>query len=223
VQTTLRSAAAEHVRSVVAGSSAEWADIDPRLGLGRSRRRAAPLLVVAALGLAGGIGYWQLRSPGASPSSPTSAAAPAPAAPAPPAASPAPAEPKPAATPEPKPAAPQAAAEPKPAATAEAKSVVEPKPAAEPATESKPTTVKVTITSTPSDADVCLARDNMLLGRTRYEWSPSRGSRVAKLWVRKSGYHGQQIVVSLDHDTKKHVELTRLGPDDIADLESCHR
>jgi hypothetical protein len=167
--------------------------------------------------LAAGFGYWRLRSPGVSPSPALPVATPAPAATAPPAGAPALAEAKLAVAPEPAPAAPPPVA-PTPDLAAAA---AEAKPAA--SAEAKPATVKITITSTPADADVCLARDHVLLGKTRYEWSPDRGSRVAKLWVRKSGYHGQQVVVSLDHDAKKHVELTRLGPDDIADLEACHR
>jgi serine/threonine-protein kinase len=218
VQTTLRSAASEHVRTAVAEdrSPGESPDFEPRLEIARTRR-TWPLLVVATAALAAGFGYWRLRSPGVSPSPALPVATPAPAATAPPAGAPALAEAKLAVAPEPAPAAPPPVA-PTPDLAAAA---AEAKPAA--SAEAKPATVKITITSTPADADVCLARDHVLLGKTRYEWSPDRGSRVAKLWVRKSGYHGQQVVVSLDHDAKKHVELTRLGPDDIADLEACHR
>ena len=92
------------------------------------------------------------------------------------------------------------------------------RPMAEASAAAVPKSVKIAITSTPPDADVCLARNDLLIGRTGFDWRPERSSRIAKLWVRKPGYRGQEIAVSLDRDSETHVDLTELGPDDIADV-----
>ena len=97
------------------------------------------------------------------------------------------------------------------------------RPLGEASAAAVPKSVKISITSTPPDADVCLARNDLLIGRTGFDWRPKTSSRIAKLWVRKPGYRGQEIAVSLDRDSETHVDLTELGPDDIADVESCHR
>jgi len=40
--------------------------------------------------------------------------------------------------------------------------------------------VKVMIASEPAGADVCLARDRILLGRTKFDWKTERKSGTAK-------------------------------------------
>ena len=83
--------------------------------------------------------------------------------------------------------------------------------------------VKVVIASDPPGADVCLARDGILLGKTRYEWSTEKSSRVSKFWVRKEGYRGQEVLVAPQHDTRKQVVLKKIGADDLEDTEGCRR
>jgi hypothetical protein len=86
-----------------------------------------------------------------------------------------------------------------------------------------PRKVKLVITSEPAGADVCLAKDHVLLGRTKLEWSADRGMHPAKLLLRKRGYRGQEIAVGTDRDGRKQVTLSKLGPDDIDDIDNCER
>jgi hypothetical protein len=83
--------------------------------------------------------------------------------------------------------------------------------------------VKVVITSEPPGADVCLAKNRLWLGKTKFEWSAEKSARTAKLLIRKHGYRGQELTVAADRDATKQVTLTRLGPDDLDDTDNCER
>ena len=83
--------------------------------------------------------------------------------------------------------------------------------------------VKVVITSQPPSADVCLASNRILLGKTRLEWTTDKSPRTVKLLVRKVGYRGQEIAVGLGADGKQQATLEKLGPDDIDDTVNCKR
>jgi serine/threonine-protein kinase len=84
-------------------------------------------------------------------------------------------------------------------------------------------TVKVVIASQPPGADLCLQKDRILLGKTRFEWHAPRSSREARLLIRKRGYRGQELAVATDRDSKRLVTLEKLGPDDIDDIDNCRR
>ena len=236
-QTTFRSAASE---KMPAAALDDWpAEAQARRG-GRG-----PLLAVAvaAAVVVVGVGTWRMRSaprPDSRPVASAAAATPAPVAPAP---APSAVAPAPPAAPGPSavaPAPPAALAAPAPAVpvapasapqAVPAPSIVPPTAPTAPAAPSAPAapaaarsrTVKVEIVTDPPGADVCLARDGILLGKTKYEWSTEKSSRVAKLWVRKEGYRGQDVSVAPRHDTRKQVTLKRLGVDDLEDTEGCHR
>jgi serine/threonine-protein kinase len=83
---------------------------------------------------------------------------------------------------------------------------------------------KVTITSQPSGADVCLASNRELIGKTSLSL-PVNGdrSRPMRLLIRKRGYRGQEITISPDQELKKAIRLDKLGPDDMEDIENCQR
>jgi serine/threonine-protein kinase len=81
--------------------------------------------------------------------------------------------------------------------------------------------VHVMIASDPPGADVCLASDRVLLGRTSLDWSTPKSGATLKFLIRKSGYRGQEISVSADTDARKRVDLDKLGPDDIDDVTNC--
>jgi serine/threonine-protein kinase len=118
---------------------------------------------------------------------------------------------------------------PPPAATAPAPPID--KPAAAPEAPPRPTQpapavarkVKVVIGSEPAGADVCLAKDHVLLGRTKLEWSAEKSSHATRLLIRKRGYRGQELTVAVDRDAKREVTLTKLGPDDLDDTDNCER
>jgi tRNA A-37 threonylcarbamoyl transferase component Bud32 len=86
-----------------------------------------------------------------------------------------------------------------------------------------PEKVTVTITSKPSGADVCLASNGALIGKTQLTWSLSadRAAHVTHLLIRKRGYRGREITVSGDRDLKKMITLDKLGPDDMEDVDNC--
>jgi hypothetical protein len=84
-------------------------------------------------------------------------------------------------------------------------------------------TVKVVIASEPPEADVCLEKDRILIGKTRLDWKAEKRSGTARLLIRKRGYRGETITVATDHDVKQQVSLTKLGPDDIDDIDTCQR
>ena len=79
------------------------------------------------------------------------------------------------------------------------------------------------IASEPSGADVCLAKNHVLLGKTKFEWNADRSARPTKLLLRKRGYRGQEISIAPDRDASKQVTLTKLGPDDLDDTDNCER
>jgi len=151
-------------------------------------------------------------------SAPIAAAAPAPEpihapAPAPVAAPP----PAPAPAPTPPPPTPVAAPAPAPAhAPAPAIHTTPSKPPA-------PHKVKVVITSEPSGADICLAKDHRLLGKTKLEWNTDKSSRPTRLLIRKRGFRGQELAVDTDRDAQKQITLHKLGPDDLDDTDNCER
>jgi hypothetical protein len=97
--------------------------------------------------------------------------------------------------------------------------------AAGPSTSPKPAAAKVTVAigSDPSGADVCLASDHVVLGKTDFRWSTEKGARTVKLLVRKRGYRGQDFTVTTDRDATRQVKLYKLGADDIDDIENCKR
>jgi len=210
-QTTLGSASAERMDAV---------NDDLPAPATRSRR---PLfgIVAVLVGAAAVVGFMKMR-----PSAETSASAPiAAAAPAPPPAL----EPTPAPAPSPAPVAAPAPA-PTPPPPPVAAPVPSPAPAPAPAAHaaaskpaSAPRKVKVVITSEPSGADICLAKDHRLLGKTTLEWSADRTSRATKLLIRKRGFRGQEISVDTDRDTQKQITLHKLGPDDLDDTDNCER
>jgi serine/threonine-protein kinase len=215
-QTTMRSASGE--RMVVAGPESELVVVGTR----RGGRLAAGVVLVAIIG---GVAVWRLgmrERVGAGErggeTKPVAAAAPAvepaPAAalaraavPTPPVAVTAPA-PVPVAAPTPAPApavAPTPATAPKAAALAASR------------------TVRVVIASEPPGADVCLAKDRKLLGRTKLDWKAEKRSGAEKVLIRKRGYRGDEINIDFAHDAKKAVTLTKLGPDDIDDTDTCEK
>ena len=81
--------------------------------------------------------------------------------------------------------------------------------------------MKVTITSQPPGADVCLASDRILLGRTKLSWNTDRSTTPSRLLIRKRGYRGQEITVVPGRDPGKFVKLDNLGPDDMENIDNC--
>jgi hypothetical protein len=79
------------------------------------------------------------------------------------------------------------------------------------------------IASEPAGADVCFATDRVLLGRTKLTWNADRSSNPAKVLIWKAGYHGQQLSIVPERDVKARVTLKKIGPDDIAEVESCQK
>ncbi|HXU00217.1 MAG TPA: serine/threonine-protein kinase [Polyangia bacterium] len=186
-----------------------------------------PLAVVALAGIAGAVGLWMKSLPANEmhPGGPAAAAA----APAPtPVPTPAPAPaPAPAAVPAPPTLPPNPIPAPIPTA-APAPSAAAPVAVRVAAAPTAPAPkaarkVKVVITSDPAGADICLAKDHRLLGKTKLEWSADRSSRSTKLLVRKRGYRGQEISVETEHDAQKQITLHKLGPDDLDDTDNCER
>jgi tRNA A-37 threonylcarbamoyl transferase component Bud32 len=204
-QTTLRSAASERMGAVREGAGDTPVPATP------SRRPVLFTVTALVAATAATSAIWMAKRPAAEapPSAVTAAAAAAPAPPPPPSAPP----PRPAPAPEPSPpaVAPPASPQIKPTAATPA-----PAPAA-------PRRVKVVIASEPSGADVCLAKDHILLGKTMFEWTTDRSVRSAKFLIRMRGYRGREIAVATDRDAKKQVTLTKLGPDDIDDTDNCER
>jgi hypothetical protein len=93
-------------------------------------------------------------------------------------------------------------------------------PAPRPAAAHK---ARIVINSDPPGADICLARDHRLLGKTRLDWVTERSTQPAKLLVRKRGYRGQEIAIDTENDKSKLVLLHKLGPDDLDDTDNCER
>jgi tRNA A-37 threonylcarbamoyl transferase component Bud32 len=81
--------------------------------------------------------------------------------------------------------------------------------------------VNLAIETIPSGADVCLASDMVLLGKTTLNWGVERSSRSFKLLIRKPEYRGQELTVSAEGDMKYQVVLDKLGRDDIDDVVVC--
>ena len=212
-QTTMRSASAEKLPA---------ADGDLGVPVGRARRTGLAVGAGALALLIGGFGLWRANAKhpsealagGDGTSSPVSAPVPVPRQ-ASPSAVPPPAAPQAPLPPNPAPSLPAPAA-----AIAASPSSRDDAPAPPPVVSRK---VKVVITSEPSGADVCLAKDRILLGRTRFEWSPEKSARVAKFMIRKRGYRGEEVAVATDRDAKKQVTLSKLGPDDIDDTDTCQK
>jgi serine/threonine-protein kinase len=121
----------------------------------------------------------------------------------------------------PQPGVASAIAVPAPLPVSTAASPSPPPPAAEPSSPPAPEKVNVVVVSEPPAADVCLAKDRILIGRTKLEWTPEKSSRRAKLLVRKRGYRGRDITVGLDRDVTKHVTLNKLGPDELDNVDNC--
>jgi serine/threonine-protein kinase len=191
--TTLGSSASENMDAVSGGET-----ILP------AKRSRVPLVAgVTVVAAVGAVAFWMNdRSSPASPAASVKTSAPvlaSPPVPAPPPPAPAPAVPPPAPV----------------ATTAPAAPAPTPAPA--------PHKIKVVITSEPEGADVCLARDHILIGRTKLEWSAEKSTRNVKLLLRKRGYRGQEVVVATDRDGKKQVTLAKLGPDDVDDIDNCER
>jgi len=106
------------------------------------------------------------------------------------------------------------------------KPTIEPPPAAEvtrPTMPRTPRTVRVAIVSDPPGADVCLAKDRILIGHTKLDWKIEKSSGTAKLLIRKRGYRGEDFTLKLEHDTNKAIKLDKLGPDDIDDIDTCEK
>jgi hypothetical protein len=224
VRTTLGSASSERMPAVVLTGEAE----------APKSRHAGPRLVAAALVLVvGGLGIWRatkhVSDAPIGTSSAVAATAPTPATPGPPftaapIATPAPVAPPPAVVTPPAGAAsaPTVASPP----TVAAKRIVAPPPAERPAPTPSPQRerkVKVVITSDPPGADVCLKKDRILLGRTKFSWSVDKSVQEAKLLIRRRGYRGQEISVVPDREVKQLVTLDKLGPDDIDDIDNCQK
>ena len=214
-QTTLGSASAERMDAVN----------DSVLIPAPRRRRPLLAIVGTAAVAAAGIGIWmKMQPPSETPASaPIAAAAPAPEpihAPAPaPVAAPPPA-PAPAPMPPPAPSPPPTpVAAPAPAPAHAPTPAVHTTPSKPPA----PHKVKVVITSEPSGADICLAKDHRLLGKTKLEWNTDKSSRPTRLLIRKRGFRGQEIAVDTDRDAQKQITLHKLGPDDLDDTDNCER
>jgi serine/threonine-protein kinase len=183
-----------------------------------ARSRAPLFAVLTVVAGAAGVAIWLGTRPPTIPlpaSPPIAAIAPAPA----PATTPTtPASPAPAPSPPAPALAPPAAPTPAAAAAPPAASAPERTPRA-----ASPRKIKIAIASEPSGADVCLARDHLLLGRTNFEWSADKSARPAKLLIRKRGYRGQEITLAPDRDARKQVTLAKLGPDDLDDTDNCER
>jgi serine/threonine-protein kinase len=195
-QTTLGSASSEKISVVT--------DTDDALV--PAARSAKPLLAgVGVLAVAGVALWFGLRPPG----NDAIVAKPAPGPTAPPAPAPTPVPP----TPTPTTTSSGTTPTPTPIPT--------PTPTPTPAPPTRK--VKVVITSEPPGADVCLAKNRLWLGKTKFEWSTEKSTRAAKLLIRKHGYRGQELTVAADRDATKQVTLTRLGPDDLDDTDNCER
>jgi hypothetical protein len=196
--TTLGSSASEKMSVVATGDA-----------LAPPARPRAPLLLGATVVAAAGVAIWFGTRPSAPPpaSPPVAAAAPAPVA----------APPTPVVAPAAVAASPAPAAAPPPAP--------DPAPASPPLAKTAPSArkIKIAIASEPAGADVCLAKNHLLLGRTNFEWSADKSTRPAKLLLRKRGYRGQEITVAADRDVRRHVTLVKLGPDDLDDTDNCER
>jgi eukaryotic-like serine/threonine-protein kinase len=225
VQTTLGSASSERIPVVGLTGEAE----PPK------SRHAGPRLAAAALVVVvGGLGIWRATKhvsdapTGASsavattaPPPPTTLSPPSTAAPI--ATTPPIAPPPPVVTPPASAASTPTVASP---STVAAKRIVAPPPAERPTPTPSPPRerkVKVLITSDPPGADVCLKKDRILLGRTRFSWSVDKSSTEAKLLIRKRGYRGQEISVVPEREVKQLVTLDKLGPDDIDDIDNCQK
>src|SRR5262249_21549020 len=73
-----------------------------------------------------------------------------------------------------------------------------PAPVAAPApVEAVPEKVTLVIATEPPGADVCLAKDRVLIGKTKLEWTTEKSARRAHLLIRMPGYHGQELTVGL--------------------------
>jgi tRNA A-37 threonylcarbamoyl transferase component Bud32 len=212
IQTTMRAATGEKVASP---------DTEADLVIAGTRRRG-PVIGAAAIAVVLGIvGVWRMnaRAPAGGQTSggeeAKTAAAPPPGLPvAAPAPVPAPAPP------------PAPSVSPAPAPTSPRPAPIAARPPAEISNAPHPAvarTVKVVIASEPSQADVCLEKDRILLGRTRLDWKAEKRSGTEKLLIRKRGYRGETITVATDHDVKQQVNLSKLGPDDIDDIDTCQR
>jgi eukaryotic-like serine/threonine-protein kinase len=204
VPTTMRSASGE----MVAGDT----DDQP---VGARKRRPLPLVAAGVIAvLVGGVGIWRMNAkkpvaaqPNDGEDTKVAKVVVAP--------SPAPVAPPPAAPPATSlPAAPPAPPQPPHVDVAP----VEP-PDATPVAQ----TVKVVIASKPPGADVCLAKNRILLGHTKLDWKTEKKSGTAKLLIRMSGFRGEELKVNLEHDVKTAVTLDKLGPDDIADVDTCEK
>jgi eukaryotic-like serine/threonine-protein kinase len=198
VTTTMRSASGEKVTVP---------ETDER-GVARPRRKG-PIIIAAAVAVAiAGVGAWRLG------------AGPAVVAPLKPSVGP-PAEPPPAV----KPLAEKLPSENLPTETPPAEKAPIEKPRAQADTKPTPRTsktiIKIAIVSDPPGADVCLAKDRILIGHTKLDWKVEKSSTAAKLLVRKRGYRGEEVTLKLQHDISKAVKLDKLGPDDIDDTDTC--
>jgi hypothetical protein len=237
-QTTLGSASLEKLPFV--GAAGEL-DV-PRA------RWAGPLLAAAALVVVvvGGLGIWRAATHGsdAPAGGSSTAATTAPPLPmttnspstSPPTATPPPiAKPEPTGTPPPV-ATPRPTVAPPPIAKPErtvtsppivtTRTTVTPPPAERPTPTPSPPRerkVKVVITSDPSGADVCLKKDRVLLGKTKFSWSTGKTPNQAKILSRKRGYPGQEIKVVPNREVKELITLDKLGPDDIDDTDNCEK
>jgi serine/threonine-protein kinase len=191
IESTLRSATAEKAPTPPVTAGATVA----------KRGRTAWIVALAAVALAaGGVGLWRVQMAPQAAIQTVEPALP------PPAPTPAPPDP------------------PAPPPTPVALDVPAPAPVPAPAlrpTPVAPRKVKIVIASQPAAADVCLASNRVSLGKTRLEWSTEKSPHAVKLLVRKVGYRGQELAVTLNADARRQVTLEKLGPDDMDDTVNC--
>ncbi len=100
---------------------------------------------------------------------------------------------------------------------------VEPAPAPAPAPTPAPaqTSVRITITSNPPGAQICLKNDRRLIDTDGLELPRNR--KKLSFFVHLPGHRLEEIALGAERDQRKTVNLTRLGPDDLEADSPCRR
>jgi len=74
-----------------------------------------------------------------------------------------------------------------------------------------PTSVTVTVTSTPGGAGVFRADDDVRIGATPLEVRSAARQGEIELVLRHPGYREERIRLSTEHDATAHVPLVKIG------------
>jgi serine/threonine-protein kinase len=201
-------------------SAGEAGTSDADEALAPSRGRGGMIAVAALVLIAGGAGgafWWKQRSASSELAGPAPVAAAV--VPTPPPVRPPPAE-APRETPPPPPAARPAP----PPRTRRSPAAVSPAPARPPATTPPPASAapaRVVIDSEPPGAEVCLAHDHRLLGRTSASVELPADAKKAVLFVRLPGYRVEKIKLKPGREDHRKVVLHPLGDDELEAPSPC--